>query len=57
MGHLINIANELVDLCSKTSLGQYLKDALPEVSESFMEFKQTKLLQTNQTQEILLVIC
>lgn len=55
MGHLINIANELVDLCSKTSLGQYLNDILPEVAESFKVFKETKLLATNKTQEILLV--
>lgn len=54
MGHLINIANELVDLSSKTSLGQYLNDALPEVAESFKVFKETSLLTTNKTQEILL---
>ncbi|KAJ8928124.1 hypothetical protein NQ314_019350 [Rhamnusium bicolor] len=30
MGHLISIVNKIVELCSTTSLGQYLKDHLPE---------------------------
>lgn len=55
MGHLINIANQLVTLCSSTSLGQFLKDNLPEVSKSLDEFRDSALLEINKTQEMLLV--
>lgn len=55
MGHLINIANQLVTLCSSSSLGQFLKDNLPEVSKSLDEFRDSTLLEVNKTQDMLLV--
>lgn len=53
MGHLISIMNKIVNLCNN-SLGQYLKDNLPEVAKSLDEFKDTTLDETNKIQETLL---
>lgn len=55
MGHLINIVNQLVKLCSSTPLGQFLKDNLPEVSNSLDQFQDSTLQEINKTQETLLV--
>ncbi|KAJ8919864.1 hypothetical protein NQ315_006393 [Exocentrus adspersus] len=54
MGHLISIVNKVVDLCSSTSLGQYLKDRLPDVANALNEFKDTTLNEVNKIQETLL---
>ncbi|KAG5873024.1 hypothetical protein JTB14_012624 [Gonioctena quinquepunctata] len=54
MGHLISIVNKIVELCSTTSLGQYLKNHLPEVAKSLEEFQETTLRETNKIQETLL---
>lgn len=55
MGHLISLVNKIVELCSSTPLGQYLKDNLPDVAKSLDEFKETTLSETNKVQETLLV--
>jgi hypothetical protein len=55
MGHLINIINKIVELCSNTSLGKYLIDNLPEVAKSLDEFKESTLKETNAIQDTLLV--
>lgn len=55
MGHLINIVNQLVNLCSTTSLGQFLKENLPEMSEALEKFKESTLQDINKKQETLLV--
>ncbi|XP_018567799.1 serine/threonine-protein phosphatase 6 regulatory subunit 3 isoform X2 [Anoplophora glabripennis] len=54
MGHLISIVNKIVDLCSNTALGQYLKDNLPDVAKTLNDFKDTTLSETNKIQETLL---
>jgi hypothetical protein len=54
MGHLINIINKIVELCSNTSLGKYLIDNLPEVAKSLDEFKESTLKETNAIQDTLL---
>ncbi|KAJ8945940.1 hypothetical protein NQ318_016768 [Aromia moschata] len=54
MGHLISMTNKIVELCSSTSLGQYLKDHLPDVAKSLDEFRETTLNETNKVQETLL---
>ncbi|KAJ8985553.1 hypothetical protein NQ317_019937 [Molorchus minor] len=54
MGHLISMLNKIVELCSHTSLGQYLKDNLPDVAKSLDEFGETTLNETNKIQETLL---
>nr|XP_022915839.1 serine/threonine-protein phosphatase 6 regulatory subunit 3 isoform X1 [Onthophagus taurus] len=54
MGHLINITNKIVDSSSQTSLGQFLKDNLPEVAERLDTFKDTTLAETIKTQQTLL---
>lgn len=56
MGHLISIVNKIVDLCSNTALGQYLKDNLPDLAKTLNDFKDTTLSETNKIQETLLVI-
>uniref|UniRef100_A0A6P7GX40 Serine/threonine-protein phosphatase 6 regulatory subunit 2 n=1 Tax=Diabrotica virgifera virgifera TaxID=50390 RepID=A0A6P7GX40_DIAVI len=53
MGHLISIMNKIVDLCNN-SLGQYLKDNLPDVAKSLDEFKENTLAETNSVQRCLL---
>lgn len=55
MGHLINIVNQLVNMCSTTSLGQFLKDTSPDTFDSLEKFKETTLQEINKTQEMLLV--
>lgn len=55
MGHVIDMVNKIVELCSATLLGQYLKDNLPEVSKYLDEFKETTLEETNKIQATLLV--
>lgn len=55
MGHLINIVNRIVELCSNTSLGKYLTDNLPEVAKMLDDFKETTLKETNAIQDTLLV--
>lgn len=55
MGHLISITNKLVELCSTTTIGQFLKDNIPEVSKKLKEFKETTLSETNKVQFTLLV--
>ncbi|CAH1990070.1 unnamed protein product [Acanthoscelides obtectus] len=54
MGHLISLMNSIVELCSSTCLGQYLKEQLPEVAKSLDEFKETTLSETNKIQDTLL---
>nr|CAH7754764.1 unnamed protein product [Callosobruchus chinensis] len=54
MGHLISLVNSIVDLCSNTCLGQYLKEQLPEVAQSLDEFKETTLSEANKIQDTLL---
>ncbi|XP_074028279.1 phosphatase 6 regulatory subunit 1-like protein fmt isoform X2 [Leptinotarsa decemlineata] len=54
MGHLINIINEIVDVCSNTSLGQYLTKNLPEVAKSLEEFKESTLKEVNRIQDTML---
>lgn len=54
MGHLISITNKFVELCSTTTIGQYLKDNMPEVSKKLKEFKETTLSETNKIQFSLL---
>lgn len=55
MGHVISMVNRIVEMCSNSSLGQYLKDNLPEVSKYLEEFKETTLEETNKIQATLLV--
>lgn len=55
MGHLINITNQLVNTCSTTALGQFLKEAMPDAYESFEKFRDSTLQEINKTQETLLV--
>lgn len=55
MGHLINIANLIANLCSTNSLGQILSESLPDVYEQFQKFKDTILQEINKAQEMLLV--
>lgn len=55
MGHVISMVNKIVELCSSTSLGQYLKDNLPDVSKYLEEFKESTLEETNKIQAMLLV--
>ncbi|CAH1119628.1 unnamed protein product [Phaedon cochleariae] len=54
MGHLISLVNKIVELCSTTALGQYIKDHLPDVAKYLDEFKETTLSETNKIQETLL---
>ncbi|VEN40012.1 unnamed protein product [Callosobruchus maculatus] len=54
MGHLISLVNSIVELCSNTCLGQYLKEQLPDVAQSLDEFKETTLSETNKIQDTLL---
>lgn len=55
MGHLINIINKIVELCSSTSLGKYFIDNMPEVAKSLDEFKDSTLREANTLQDTLLV--
>lgn len=55
MGHVISMVNKIVELCSTTSLGEYLKDNLTELSKTLDEFKETTLEETNKIQATLLV--
>lgn len=55
MGHLIRIANQLVQLCSTTSLGDFLRKNLPETADVLEKFKTSTLQEVNATQEMLLV--
>lgn len=55
MGHLINIVNNIVNSCTSTTLGQFLKETLPDVNEKLKEFKESTLTEINKTQETLLV--
>lgn len=57
MGHLISTVNKIVNLCSNTFLGQYLKDNLPEVAKNLDEFKDSTLKEVNGTYDTLLVCC
>lgn len=54
MGHVISMVNKIVELCSSTYLGQYLKDNLPEVYKYLDDFKET-IDETNKLQATLLV--
>ncbi|KAL3275427.1 hypothetical protein HHI36_020188 [Cryptolaemus montrouzieri] len=54
MGHLINILNELIDSCSKTYFGQFLKENHPQTHASLEEFKENTLKAVNETQRALL---
>lgn len=55
MGHLINIINKIVELCSSTSLGKFFIDNMPEVAKSLDEFKDSTLKEANTLQDTLLV--
>lgn len=54
MGHLINILNNVVNVCIDSKLGEFLRDNKPEVKESLEQFKDTTLKETNDVQNILL---
>ncbi|XP_017773648.1 PREDICTED: serine/threonine-protein phosphatase 6 regulatory subunit 3-like isoform X2 [Nicrophorus vespilloides] len=51
MGHLINIANNVVNLCTEGPLTSVLKDNLPELVEKLQTFKEGPLTETNKKQE------
>lgn len=55
MGHVISMVNKIVELCSTTSLGQYLKDNMSDISKNLEDFKETTLEETNKIQSTLLV--
>ncbi|XP_065162457.1 serine/threonine-protein phosphatase 6 regulatory subunit 3 isoform X1 [Atheta coriaria] len=54
MGHLINIANILVIMCSDTPLGIMLKDNSPETAEALRAFNENTLTEANRVREALL---
>ncbi|XP_044748318.1 serine/threonine-protein phosphatase 6 regulatory subunit 3 isoform X2 [Coccinella septempunctata] len=54
MGHLINIMNEIINCCSKSYLGHFLKENHPEILTRLEAFKDTTLAEINKTQKILL---
>lgn len=54
MGHLISIMNNIIELCSSTSIGQYLKDLKPDTAQDLETFKETTLSQVNLEQQKLL---
>lgn len=55
MGHLTNIAVSVAELCSTSKLGEFLKDNLPDVADSFNNFNENTLQEVRKTREILLV--
>ncbi|XP_018320980.1 serine/threonine-protein phosphatase 6 regulatory subunit 3 isoform X2 [Agrilus planipennis] len=54
MGHLTNMVNSILNCCSTSSLGEFLKTTVPTVAEEFEKFAESTLQEINKKRDTLL---